>query len=141
MPRNNSYFAWVCSSILAFYFITAYAGPYAVLEILLAEVYPLEFKCYMTVVIGGTAGLATFLCVKLAPNMFMSMGYHGVFLLNSAIVFACLAYLWLHMPETKGKTMQEIELLFRHNKIKDSKNTPEMAFEQTNSMLTEKTEP
>lgn len=117
IPRDNVYFAWVCSSLLAFYFIIAYAGPYAVLELLLAELYPLELKSFCTFFFGTFAGFATFLSVKLAPRMFACMGYHGVFLLNSSIVFLCLGYLWFYLPETKGRTLQEIELYFRNGEF------------------------
>ncbi|XP_045534568.1 facilitated trehalose transporter Tret1 [Papilio machaon] len=114
IPRENVYFAWVCSSLLAFYFIIAYAGPYAVLELLLSELYPLELKSFCTFLYGTFAGFATFLSIKLAPTMFDSMGYHGVFLLNATIVFLCLGYLWFYLPETKGRTLQEIEQYFRN---------------------------
>ncbi|XP_068632690.1 uncharacterized protein [Battus philenor] len=49
------------------------------------------------------------------PMMFASIGYHGVFLLNAIIVFICFIYLWFYMPETKGRTLQEIELFFKNN--------------------------
>ncbi|CAK1601264.1 unnamed protein product [Parnassius mnemosyne] len=123
IPKSNVYFAWVCSSVLALYFVIIYAGPCAVLEILLAEIFPLELKPYCIFTIGSFAGFATFLSVKLAPSMFALMGYHGVFLLNSVIVFLCLVYLWVYMPETKGRTMQEIELYFVHGKYIDNMNS------------------
>ncbi|XP_013181601.1 PREDICTED: sugar transporter ERD6-like 6 [Papilio xuthus] len=117
IPKENMYYAWVCSLLLAFYFIIAYSGPYAVLEILLSELYPLELKSFCTFLYGSFAGFETFLSVKLAPSMFVSMGYHGVFLLNASIVFLCLGYLWYYLPETKGRSLQEIELYFRNGKF------------------------
>ncbi|CAK1601260.1 unnamed protein product [Parnassius mnemosyne] len=122
IPKTNSYLAWICSSILAFYFITVYSGPYAVLEILISEVFPLELKPYCIFSGGSFNGFAQFLCIKLAPNMFALMGYHGVFLLNSTIVFLCLGYLWVFMPETKGRTLQEIELYFKQSTSTENKN-------------------
>ncbi|XP_068632727.1 facilitated trehalose transporter Tret1-like [Battus philenor] len=117
LPKQNIYFGWICASLLAFYFIIAYAGPYAVLEILLTEIYPSEIKVHCVLTFGSCAGILQFFNIKLASRMFDLMGYHGVFLLNSVIVFLCLLYFWFYLPETNGRTLQEIELFFKNGKF------------------------
>ncbi|XP_050674153.1 uncharacterized protein LOC126971784 isoform X2 [Leptidea sinapis] len=108
-PEKDEIFTWVKVSLLALYFITVLAGPYAVLETLLMEIIPLEIKAYFIFFFGALIGIIQFLAVKMAPVMFSSIGYHGVFIINAGIVTLCLIFLWFYLPETKGKTLEAIE--------------------------------
>ncbi|XP_013176731.1 PREDICTED: probable metabolite transport protein CsbC isoform X1 [Papilio xuthus] len=116
---SDSKYVWTIISLLAFYFITVLTGPYAVLEPYLAEIFPLDIKLYCVLLLSFVVSIASFLAVFLAPLMFATIGYDGVFLLNALIVFLCLGYLWFFMPETKGRTLQEIEYFFKNNKFND----------------------
>ncbi|XP_045494900.1 sugar transporter ERD6-like 4 isoform X2 [Colias croceus] len=113
LPSTNIYFSYVKIFLLAAYFIILSAGPYAVLEAIVSEIFPLEIKSFCLFLIGVTGTTFQFIAIKIAPSMFESMGYHGVFLLNAFIVFLCLVYLWAFLPETKGRSLQEIEVFFR----------------------------
>ncbi|XP_068632755.1 probable metabolite transport protein CsbC [Battus philenor] len=117
IPRSYPCYGWINISLLAFYFITLYTGPYAVLEAYISEIFPLDIKLYCILFLSLIVSPGSFLSVYLAPMMFASIGYHGVFLVNAVIVFMCLGYLWCYIPETKGKTLQEIELFFKDNKF------------------------
>ncbi|XP_052739446.1 facilitated trehalose transporter Tret1-like [Bicyclus anynana] len=110
---------WTKVSLLALYFILISAGPYAVLETLLSELHPLDIKASSTFVMGALAGVLQFLSIKLANYLFSVIGHHGVFFCNAAIVFMCLVYLYYCLPETKGRTLQEIQFYFIDNKYGD----------------------
>lgn len=116
-PENNPYFPWINSILLGFYFIVVNAGPYPVLEALMGEIFPLELKAYCFFLSGIVLGLLLFLSIKTATFLFAAIGYHGVFLLNMGVMSICLFYIWIRLPETKGRTMQEIELYFKNNKF------------------------
>ncbi|XP_023942193.2 facilitated trehalose transporter Tret1-like [Bicyclus anynana] len=111
--NDEKYFQWINVTLLAFYFIMANAGPYPVLDILLGELFPLEIKmyCFMltTPILIGTI----FGSILVMPMLVTAVGYHGLFFINAMVVFVCLGYFWLRLPETKGKTLQEIEVYFK----------------------------
>ncbi|XP_023940573.2 facilitated trehalose transporter Tret1-like [Bicyclus anynana] len=109
------YFEWINVMLLALYFIVTHAGPYPVMNVMLSEIFPLELKLYCILISSTIGMISVFLCVLILPNIVSVMGYYGFFLLNSGIMLACLAYLYICMPETKGKTLQEIEVYFKTN--------------------------
>ncbi|VVD01920.1 unnamed protein product [Leptidea sinapis] len=112
-PDVDGETAWIKACLLALYLIIVNSGPYPVLETILAEVYPLEAKAFCIFIVGSVTGAMQFLAINLAQKMFASIGYHGSFLINSFLTFVSLVYLWVYLPETKGKTLQEIELYFK----------------------------
>ncbi|XP_069364229.1 facilitated trehalose transporter Tret1-like [Maniola hyperantus] len=113
--NSEMYFQWINVALLAIYFIIVHAGPYPVMEVLLGELFPLDIKLFCFLL--STPALVATVCtgIVLMPVLVGFIGYHGLFLLNSAIAFICLAYFWISLPETKGKTLQEIELYFKSN--------------------------
>ncbi|XP_045783375.1 sugar transporter ERD6-like 9 [Maniola jurtina] len=111
--NGQSYFNWINVSLLASYFILVNAGPYPVLEAILSEMFPLELKLYIFAISGTILIGLLSLTIFLFPFLANSIGYHGLFLLNAAIMSACLGFLWFKWPETKGRTLQEIEVFFK----------------------------
>ncbi|XP_045495169.1 sugar transporter ERD6-like 6 [Colias croceus] len=110
---NETWYPWIKVVFMALYYIVVSAGPYPVLDVFIGEVHPLEIKEFSSFLSGGLAGGIHFLTVQLAASMFATMGYSGTFLFNAFIVSFCLVYLSIYMPETKGRTLQEIEMFFK----------------------------
>ncbi|CAG9577633.1 unnamed protein product [Danaus chrysippus] len=106
---------WVNVSLLGVYFILTESGPSPVLEALLGEIFPLEIKVYCMFFLGIM--LSTFLTSSLIlfPIVTNAIGYYGIFLLNAAIMSTSLVLIGLKLPETKGRTLQEIEVYFKTN--------------------------
>ncbi|XP_023942241.2 uncharacterized protein LOC112048809 [Bicyclus anynana] len=111
--NDEEYFQWIIVVLLAFYFIIANAGPYPVMDILLGELFPLEIKLYCFLLSTPTMGGTLCASIMLMPILVTAVGYHGLFFINAMVVFVCLGYFWLRLPETKGKTLQEIEMYFK----------------------------
>ncbi|XP_023940575.2 facilitated trehalose transporter Tret1-like [Bicyclus anynana] len=118
---TEGYFQWINVILLALYFIVTNAGPYPVMEVLLGEMFPVELKLYCFLLSSPIGVIGTFVCIITLPGIVGVMGYYGLFLLNSAVMFGCLAYLYVYMPETKGRTMQEIEIYFKTNSFEIDK--------------------
>ncbi|CAG4966603.1 unnamed protein product [Colias eurytheme] len=114
---NKSWYPWIKVVLMASYYIVASAGPYAVLEVFIGEVNPLEVKEFSIFVTGTLAGGVFFLSIKLASTMFSTLGYSGTFLFYAIITAMCLLFLWVYMPETKGRTLHEIEVFFKTGKF------------------------
>ncbi|XP_045534567.1 probable polyol transporter 3 [Papilio machaon] len=119
IPKTNAYYSWINVCLLAFYFILAYTGPYAVIDIIISEIFPLDLKLFFMLFASFLIASLSFLSIYIAPIMFATIGYSGVFFLNATISFICLLYLWFYLPETKGRTLQEIELFFKKGKFCD----------------------
>ncbi|XP_069364239.1 facilitated trehalose transporter Tret1-like [Maniola hyperantus] len=111
--NSEVYFQWINVVLLAFYFIIVNAGPYPVLEILLGEMFPIELKMYCFLLTSPFFAVSIYFSIVLLPKFISALGYHGLFLMNAGIMFVCLGYFYAKLPETKGKTLQEIESYFK----------------------------
>ncbi|XP_069364607.1 uncharacterized protein [Maniola hyperantus] len=113
--NGQNYFKWINVVLLAMYFISINAGPYPLLEAIYSEMFPLELKVYSFTLSGVLLMSSLASTIMLLPLMVSTMGYHGLFLLNAAIMSISLVYIWFRLPETKGRTLQEIEMYFKTN--------------------------
>jgi sugar porter (SP) family MFS transporter len=77
-----------------------------------AEFFPSQVRSLLSGITIGMANLEMFILVKTFPNLNASMGHHGTFWLYAGVCFATIVYVLLYIPETRGKTLQEIESLF-----------------------------
>lgn len=100
-------------SLLALYFVAVNAGPYPVLETLFGEMFPLEIKGACVFLFGCVGGGMHFSGVWAAEALFAALGHPGALLLCAGVTAGCLGFFWLRLPETRGRTLQEIELFFK----------------------------
>lgn len=81
--------------------------------IIAGELFPLEYRSLA----GGLSVLFLssnlFITVKTVPVLFKTVGIHGAYILYAAVVGYCLVIAWWFLPETKDRTLQEIEEEFR----------------------------
>ncbi len=80
-----------------------------------AEFFPTEMRSILSGVTAGLANLEMFLVVKTFPSMSVVMGgNHGAYWLYAGVCFATIVFVLLFVPETKGKSLQEIEATFAY---------------------------
>lgn len=77
------------------------------------ELFPLAVREYGSGISSCVAFVAFFLVVKTSPIFFMEIGAYGTFSLYACIAFLGTAFLCAFLPETKNKTLQEIEDYFK----------------------------
>lgn len=81
--------------------------------IIAGELFPLEYRSLA----GGISVLFLstnlFIVVKTVPSLFKSVGIHGAYCIYTGIVAYCLFIAWKFLPETKDRTLQDIEDEFR----------------------------
>lgn len=95
------------SLILYMAFFEISLGP--VLWLLLSELYPLQVKG-MAMGFGSFMTWAwTYAVVQIYPFMNAGMGTGGTFSFFAAMCLASFVWIWLYLPETKGRTLEEIE--------------------------------
>lgn len=83
------------------------------------EIFPLAYRSIGSAVSGMTLSMMFFVVVKTAPSSFSSIGVGGTFCLYAISVSICASFLYFLLPETKGKTLHEIEYFFKGDQLSD----------------------
>lgn len=90
----------------------------AIVFVILSEMYPLAVRGVAMSVAGIALWIATFLVGQLTPWMLTTLTPQGTFLI---FAFCCLPYVWImwkKVPETTGKSLEEIEAFWLKDDIK-----------------------
>ncbi|XP_069362699.1 facilitated trehalose transporter Tret1-like [Maniola hyperantus] len=82
------------------------------------EIFPLDYRSLGSGISGLTLSLMFFLVVKTAPSLFSAIGVKGTFCVYGSCISICGVFLYFLLPETKGKTLYEIECHFKGVKDK-----------------------
>lgn len=105
-PETN---VWLPMSLLCLYFIVLNLGTSSIALSLLGEIYPLEHRGLGTVVSGVFYSLSLLVTLKVTPALMGAIDVHGTFFVYMIFMAGALLYLYFFLPETEGKTLQEIE--------------------------------
>ncbi|XP_048000531.1 facilitated trehalose transporter Tret1-like [Leguminivora glycinivorella] len=77
------------------------------------EIFPLAYRSLGSGISGMFLSIMFFVVVKTAPTSFKEIGVNGTFLVYGMCIAFCGAFLYFLLPETKGKTLYEIECHFK----------------------------
>ncbi|XP_028044340.1 facilitated trehalose transporter Tret1-like [Bombyx mandarina] len=77
------------------------------------EIFPLAYRSLGSGISGMFLSIMFFVVVKTAPASFGTIGIKGTFCLYAFWVAVCGIFLYFILPETKGKTLYEIERQFK----------------------------
>ncbi|MBO4625314.1 MAG: sugar porter family MFS transporter [Bacteroidales bacterium] len=108
LPSTNLPTAFMLVFFLLYVFCTAISIS-AVVFVLLSEMYPNRVRGLAMSIAGFALWIGTYLIGQLTPWMLENLTPAGTFFL---FAFMCLPYLWImyrHVPNTTGKTLEEIE--------------------------------
>ena len=83
---------------------------------MVGEVYPPKVKEVLTGLTSCIGYIFSSITVKTYPDMEASMGRHGVFIFFTVLSLAGTLFVLYFLPETKGKTLTEIEDMFSRRK-------------------------
>lgn len=87
------------------------------------ELFPLALRGLGSGIVSCMNFLCFFVVVKTGPLFFVNIGAEGAFLIYGTVALLGTIFLVICLPETKDKTLQEIENSFEGNKmIKQEKN-------------------
>ncbi|XP_013168888.1 PREDICTED: facilitated trehalose transporter Tret1-like [Papilio xuthus] len=77
------------------------------------EIFPLAYRSIGSGISGMFLSVMFFVVVKTAPTSFRQIGINGTFCVYGISIAICGVFLFFLLPETKGKTLYEIECHFR----------------------------
>jgi hypothetical protein len=112
-PETARTFGWVPITALLISVMMGTAGFLTLPFAMLGEIFPAKIRgwaCGVTTFIGT---IFWFLAVKLFPQMMYWIGFHNVCTMYTAVIAIGTVFVYFYLPETRGKTLKEIEDFFR----------------------------
>jgi MFS family permease len=98
---------------LLIFIITSTFGFLTIPFTMLPELFPIHVRGITAGFSVSFAYLSSFVAIKLYPTMVESMGSGSVFLIYGVISIAATFFAYYILPETKGKSLEEIENMFK----------------------------
>ncbi|CAH2048837.1 unnamed protein product, partial [Iphiclides podalirius] len=95
--------------LLTCFSISVGCGPMIMTTTIYGEIIPSKYKVTLHLAIGLLFHMYSTGLLKIAPWVFRSLGLHGIFLFYAIVTGMCTFLLYVYLPETKDKTLQEIE--------------------------------
>lgn len=103
---------WLPLASLILYFIAYSFGFANVPYIIMGELFPAQYRSLFGPISSSFNVLCTFVVVRCFPLMYTAFGMDGTFFLYMCTTLVSLVFVGFLLPETKGKTLEEIEKLF-----------------------------
>lgn len=105
---------WGISSIALLVFFLSYiffcaVSICAVIWVLLSEMYPIKVRGLAMSIAGFSLWIGTYLIGQLTPWMLQNLTPAGTFLLFAVMCIPYMLIIWKLVPETTGKSLEEIE--------------------------------
>lgn len=113
---DRGFFPVVC--VLMFIFLST-LGFLSIPFAMIGEIYPNKVKDMLSGLTTCLAYIFSSVTIKTYPDMLLLMGKHGVFLFYAIVSFCGTLFVLFLLPETKGKSLHEIEDMFTKNKIRN----------------------
>ncbi|MCY4216474.1 MAG: sugar porter family MFS transporter [Flavobacteriaceae bacterium] len=95
--------------LFLFYVFSTAISISAVIFVLLSEMYPNLIRGIAMSIAGFSLWVGTYLVGQLTPWLLENIGPSGAFLLFALMCLPYLFIMWKYIPETAGKTLEEIE--------------------------------
>ncbi|XP_063229122.1 LOW QUALITY PROTEIN: facilitated trehalose transporter Tret1-like [Bacillus rossius redtenbacheri] len=108
---------WVVAVLLQVFVAANTVGFFILPGVCIGELLPASVRGSAGGVIFMLFNLCLFGMAKVFPAMSRSMGGHGLFWFFSACTALTTVFLYLFLPETRNKTLQEVEYYFRQDNI------------------------
>ncbi|XP_075987392.1 facilitated trehalose transporter Tret1-like [Anticarsia gemmatalis] len=114
LPNDKT---WIPISLLVLYFIFANLGCAPIPLTLVGEVFPLAHRGVGSALSGIWISICFGAGLQSTPYLLVSIKAYGFFAVYGSIMGVSLVVLYFIMPETKDRTLQEIENYFNYGKF------------------------
>ena len=108
----NSY---LLSTILLCYISANTIGLLILPGMMLGEIFPAKVRATCGSISFSMFSLFTFIITKLYPILKQTLKFYGIFWFFGVISFLASIYIYIALPETKGKTLNDIEDYFTND--------------------------
>ncbi|CAH2038027.1 unnamed protein product, partial [Iphiclides podalirius] len=107
----------VSIALLIAFSVPISCGPMIMTTSIYGEIIPLRFKTASFLITAFVSEIFSTSFLKIAPLIFRTLGIHGAFLFYGLSSGICTVLLYVFLPETKDKTLQEIEGYFKSKEM------------------------
>ena len=84
--------------------------------LIMSEIFPTKVRGVASGIATQVNWLCAFIVIKFYDDMESSMHSYGTYWFFAAVCFLCVIYVFVFLPETKGKTLEEVEELFANHR-------------------------
>ncbi|XP_048000654.1 facilitated trehalose transporter Tret1-like [Leguminivora glycinivorella] len=113
--------AWMPLSMFMLYFLLANLGCTPIPLALLGEVFPVAHRGAGSAISGLILATCLMVGLKITPAMLATFKVYGTFAIFGVVLGFSLIVIYFILPETKDRTLQEIEDYFNHGRFSDKK--------------------
>jgi MFS family permease len=106
---------WVPVMLLVLYICFISIGLVPLPWVMVGEVFPAALRGFGSGVISAWAFLMLFAVVQTGPYFIEIIGIHGTFYIYGAVALGGAVFLYFFLPETRNKTLQDIEEAYRRS--------------------------
>lgn len=100
---------WLPLASIFLFDMSFFAGLMCVPSAVLSELFPTSVKCIAACIASLVGAIFAFVATKSYQPMIFLIGQSNVYFLHAALIILVVPYALVCMPETKGKTLQEIQ--------------------------------
>ncbi|KAJ8707538.1 hypothetical protein PYW08_010790 [Mythimna loreyi] len=118
IPNDKS---WIPIGIFVIYFVLVNLGCNPIPLALFGEIFPLRHRGVGSGVAGTLLSVGVMVGLQITPYLLLNLKIYGTFAVFSCVMGISLLVLFFVLPETKDKTLQEIEDYFNYVKFKNNK--------------------
>lgn len=120
-------FLWLPTFLILTYVFTSTLGLLTIPFVMNAEIFPQKYRGFSSgITIAATYSIC-FICVKLYPWMVSDWGSFNVCIFYGTCSLLSVFYVRFMLPETKGKTLSEIENMFKSHYAENIQNASSLA--------------
>lgn len=116
---------------IVIYIFTSTLGLMTLPFSMISEVFPANARGQCAGITICCGYMMSFIAIKLYPGMVTTIGNENVFAFYGLVSLLAIIYLYIYLPETKGKTLNQIENYFKGNRS----STIENAQREANRLL------